>query len=115
MERDYQSKAGKSNIVRVMPLTLVSTDATFPKQVQKFKSDYAEFRKEFECIKEEVRDTVFPPFYFLTVSMPVPAHCRATHQALLYEHWHAPNAWRWKTALCRSNNTRHSTREPLQC
>ena len=98
-----------------MPLTLVSTDATYPRRVQKFKSDYAEFRKEFERIKEEVRDTLFPPFYLLTVSMVVPAHCGAAHRALLHEHWHAPNAWRWKTALRRGIDIRHSTGEPLPC
>ena len=50
--------------MRAMPLILVSSDATFPRRVQKFKSDYAEFRKEFERIKEEVRDALLPPSIF---------------------------------------------------
>src|SRR5258708_4831258 len=38
----------------------ISSDPTFTRRVQKFKSDYAEFRKEFERIKEEVRNLLVP-------------------------------------------------------
>ena len=100
--------------MRAVPLTLVSSDVTFPKRAQKFKSDYAEFRKEFERIKEEVRDTLFSPFHLLAVSMTIPAHCGTTHRALLHEHWHLPNAWRWKTTLRRGIDIRLGAGEPFR-
>ena len=41
-----------------MPRTHAALISSFLRRVQKFKSDYTEFRKEFERIKEEVRNTL---------------------------------------------------------
>ena len=56
----------KSNASHIPGLTFppLSDTTHFDRRVQKFKSDYAEFRKEFERIKEEVTENpaqLLPP------------------------------------------------------
>jgi Golgi SNAP receptor complex protein 2 len=53
------------------PRTAQNKRAT--RRVQKFKSDYAEFRKEFERIKEEVRVGPARPFEIITHRFLLPS------------------------------------------
>jgi hypothetical protein len=72
----------------------------FDRRVQKFKSDYAEFRKEFERIKEEVSEN--PPQLTFTMThfiLHTAALHGTTHGAILHEHQHAPYR-RCPPALC---------------
>jgi hypothetical protein len=46
----------RTHFLKSLPACLCSHAPLYDdRRVQKFKSDYAEFRKEFERIKEEVR------------------------------------------------------------
>jgi hypothetical protein len=63
------------------------------RRVQKFKSDYAEFRKEFERIKEEVSQLVIANEGKKKelLSANLTACNGTTRRALLHKHRHAPH------------------------